>query len=185
MSEDYWIDIINQCKKIYAGEIVLAIPFSQMNKEKANIIRASDAIYIILDQPFDMGNDSEFYIHSKIAASLFLRSEISEIKDQFVKPIYIGISYPSDGMLISSCDTSRQLFCLDFSPMNAQSPMVSDQQVQVDFYNALLSEIMACPFVNGVFSRSFFYPLKLSDQSSSIYGKPAMDVLWYWYTGIK
>ena len=185
VAEDYWIEIINQCKKIYTGKIVLAIPYTQMNDENENLIRASDAIYIILNKPFYIENDTEIYIDYRIAASLVLRNEISKMKEQFAKPIYIGISYPSDGMLISSCNTRQQFFCLDFSPINVQSPLVFDQQVQVDFYNALLSEIMACPCVDGVFSRSFFYPLKLSDQSSSIYGKPAMDVLWYWYTGIK
>ena len=53
--------------------------------------------------------------------------------------------------------------------------------IQADIYNAALLAINNIPWINGFISSGFFPPVILQDKSSSIYGKPAGDVLWYWF----
>jgi len=60
-----------------------------------------------------------------------------------------------------------------------------DLEYQALVYNAFMNEIIEREWIKGMVARSFYAPLKLTDASISINGKPAMDVLWYWYTGIK
>jgi hypothetical protein len=39
--------------------------------------------------------------------------------------------------------------------------------------------------LSGIISKGFYPPTRLNDNSSSIHGKPAQDILGYWYLLIK
>ena len=54
-------------------------------------------------------------------------------------------------------------------------------QAQVDLYNAALGAVNGRDWISGVVSRGFYPPVALQDGSFSIHGKPAMDILWYWF----
>jgi hypothetical protein len=54
-------------------------------------------------------------------------------------------------------------------------------QQQVDIYDAMFNAINARSWVSGFVSRGYFSPVVLLDKSASIYGKPAADLLWYWF----
>ena len=57
----------------------------------------------------------------------------------------------------------------------------TDARLQAQIYNAILAVVSQNEWVKGVFSTGFFPPVALADQSLSIRGKPASDVLWFWY----
>jgi hypothetical protein len=61
------------------------------------------------------------------------------------------------------------------------SSVLLDLQEQVDLYNATMQAVNSRSWINGVISGGFFSPAVLQDKSSSIHGKPASDVVWYWY----
>jgi hypothetical protein len=56
-----------------------------------------------------------------------------------------------------------------------------DLHEQVDVYNAIFSVVNTRNWINGVVSRRFYLPVALQDKSASLNGKPALDVLWYWF----
>jgi hypothetical protein len=56
-----------------------------------------------------------------------------------------------------------------------------DTQQQVNLYDALFNAINARSWVSGFVSRGYFQPVALLDKSASVHGKPAADLLWYWY----
>lgn len=64
-------------------------------------------------------------------------------------------------------------------PGNPQAAV--NLQAQADIYQALMSAVNERPWVGGVVSRGYFPPAVLHDASASVHGKPAADVLWYWY----
>jgi hypothetical protein len=49
------------------------------------------------------------------------------------------------------------------------------------FYDAMFNAINARPWVNGLVSRGYYMPVVLQDKSASVHGKPAADLLWYWF----
>jgi hypothetical protein len=51
----------------------------------------------------------------------------------------------------------------------------------VDIYDALFNAVNARAWVSGLVSRGYFQPVALQDKSASIHGKPAADLLWYWF----
>jgi hypothetical protein len=63
--------------------------------------------------------------------------------------------------------------------LGADFPLEPGQQVTA--YNAILATLNSRPWVDGLISRGFYPPVTLLDSSASVYGKPAADVLWYWY----
>jgi hypothetical protein len=48
-------------------------------------------------------------------------------------------------------------------------------------YEAMLNAINTRPWVGGVVSRGYYPPALLQDKSASVHGKPAADLLWYWF----
>jgi hypothetical protein len=48
-------------------------------------------------------------------------------------------------------------------------------------YEAVLNALNSRPYVGGVISRGFYPPTLLQDKSASVHGKPAADLLWYWF----
>jgi hypothetical protein len=45
----------------------------------------------------------------------------------------------------------------------------------------MLTAVNARQWVGGIVSRGYYPPTILQDKSASIHGKPAADILWYWY----
>ncbi len=117
-----------------------------------------------------------------------LDEEVLPWKDSFGKPLYIAIDYPSALGAKVGCIADSRGGCLDWSALsrpNADLPSVGlDLQGQADIYEAMLAALNARSWVNGFISRGYYPPAILQDKSSSVHGKPAADVLWYWFPRI-
>lgn len=70
---------------------------------------------------------------------------------------------------------------LDF-PALLQPELTISLKEQSDLYNAALPEINRREWISGVSTRRYILVGNNQDQSSSIRGKPAADVIWYWYS---
>jgi hypothetical protein len=96
----------------------------------------------------------------------------------------LGIDYPSIQSATKGCIQTDAL-CLPFSaikPLEDSFPVHAvDLDGQVVIYSAILSEINSMKWIDGFISRGFYPPVALLDKSSSVYGKPASDILWYWF----
>ena len=101
------------------------------------------------------------------------------------KPVYLDFEFPSAIGAESGCVSFGEE-CLDFDLLNLAGPELRstipvDLSVQVDLYQAALTAINDTPWVQGVVSNGFYDIVALQDASSSVRGKPAADVLWYWF----
>jgi hypothetical protein len=107
-----------------------------------------------------------------------LTEKVKPIADQYGKPILLGISYPSnmlasDGYTLSS--QNRITLPTDVSGVD------KNLQVQSRIYNAAILSASSVDWIKGFFSRGYYPYVTLQDASSSIYKKPASDILWFWY----
>ncbi len=75
--------------------------------------------------------------------------------------------------------------CLDFDLLaqpTADVPTTPlDLKEQEQVYNAILVALNERDWISGFVSRGYYPPAQLQDKSISVHGKPAGDVLWYWY----
>jgi hypothetical protein len=117
-------------------------------------------------------------------AGQLLDNEISPLVPLINKPILLALAYPSAGGAASGCFSDGNGGCLDWSALNEPnnpSTVSLDLQGQSDLYEAMLNAINTRPWVAGIISRGYYPPSMLQDKSASVHGKPAADLLWYWF----
>jgi hypothetical protein len=93
--------------------------------------------------------------------------------------------YPSTDGSSKGCLPLTDGECLPFSELSQSGQDYSDLAVdlaeQADIYNALLLSVNERQWISGLISEGYYPPAILHDFSTSVHGKPAGGVLWYWY----
>jgi hypothetical protein len=164
-----WSQLIQDIRARYTGKIigVLAVP---SNNIMPSWLSEVDMIYVLFSPGISNPND----ILTDINQSL--ESNVAPIYEVYKKPILIGINYPSSSLANDGCvDTNGS--CMTGSPKQGEIDLDS----QAKIYNAILVTSFSKPWITGVFSRNYYPYLITQDTTSSVYGKPAMDILWFWY----
>jgi len=113
-----------------------------------------------------------------------LDKDISPLASVLNKPIIIALAYPSASGAKTGCLSNGIGGCLDWSSLNQPNnpgTVSLDIQGQSDLYEAMLNAINTLPWVGGIVSRGYFPPVLLQDKSASVHGKPAANLLWYWF----
>ena len=114
-----------------------------------------------------------------------LQTNISPVQTQINKPFIVAMSYPSSTYSATGCIPNGSGGCFEWTALNRPNDDVKtvdlDMQQQLDLYDAMFTAINARPWVNGLVSRGYFEPVALLDKSASVHGKPAADLLWYWF----
>ena len=106
--------------------------------------------------------------------------------NEFDKPTFINLNFPSVKGVERGCIISDSE-CIDFDVINnlganSQSlPLEIDLLTQVEMYNAAFGAINDLEWVKGVISLEYNPQVAIMDFSSSVRGKPAIGVFWYWY----
>jgi len=118
-------------------------------------------------------------------ATRLLDEEILPYKTSTGKKIILGFAIPSATGAEAACIPDSLSGCLDWRALNRpleDIPSVRlNLQSQTDVYETMLNAINTRNWINGMISRGYYPPALLQDKSASIHGKPAADLLWYWY----
>lgn len=174
-------NLIAEVKSIYSGQVICSLPLNYLDVFPSDLLNTCDALYFQIDLALSQPASFE---EVKNHIGLILDEKISPLFGANPKPVYIGFSAPSIAQEGSSdlMQTNGKIIY----PQNLGSFSGEvNLEYQALIYNAFMNEIIEREWIKGMVARSFYAPLKLTDASISINGKPAMDVLWYWYTGIK
>jgi hypothetical protein len=149
-----------------------------------NILKDADAVYLLW---FAKLSDQTTPDKANMTAEAgrLLDNNISPIQVQVNKPFIIGLSYPSSTYSATGCIPNGSGGCLYWTALNRPNADIGavnlDLQQQVDIYEAVLNAINARTWVSGLVSRGYYAPVALQDKSASVHGKPAADLLWYWF----
>jgi hypothetical protein len=118
-------------------------------------------------------------------AGQLLDTDLQPLSTSLQKPIIIAVASPSVTGTASACLPDGQGGCLPWTALNqpaADNASLSlNLSAQSDVVVALLGAVNARPWVGGFVSRGYYPPAILMDKSASVHGKPAADILWYWY----
>ncbi|MBI1854850.1 MAG: hypothetical protein HYR93_03120 [Chloroflexi bacterium] len=126
-------------------------------------------------------------------AAKLLDNEVSALPLLINKPLIIALAYPSASGAATGClpapvpqaqANDGKGGCLDWTALNQPNNPGSvslDLQAQADIYEVMLNAINTRPWVGGIVSRGYYPPAMLQDKSASVHGKPAADLLWYWF----
>jgi hypothetical protein len=101
------------------------------------------------------------------------------------KPLVLSVEYLSVDGGATGCLASAG-GCLPPSAFDAGAEgapsLPVDLVEQANAFNAVLLGVYPRPEISGVFARRYHPAAALQDLSASVNGKPARDVLWYWYS---
>ncbi len=183
-AETRWRSLLQEVRAHFAGKILWALPYTLASNPPA-FLDSVDGIYLVWSAPLsDDPNASEQVMEYN--AGQYLDANILPMQQRFDKPIILAFSYPSaDGGVTGCILVSGSSSCLPFPALAQPKPDIPDLPVdfqeQVDAYNAMLVAVGQRDWINGVISTGYYPPVALADKSTSVHGKPAEDVLAYWF----
>jgi hypothetical protein len=185
-AENRWREIITEVRSRYQGKLIWAVDFRQVQLPPP-FLDTVDEIYLLWSVPIADGPDPSEY-QLEIEISHLMDQIVKPFQDTIGKPITLGIAYPSTNGSAQGCIPSPEGSCIQWHQLNRPNPDIPsvdiNLQEQLDIYNAFFAVVNQRDWISGFFSRGFYPPAALQDKSASIHGKPAADVIWYWFQNI-
>ncbi len=175
-SNDEWDAIISGIRSRYSGKLIGVMTKSAYNTYTPSWLDQVDFIYVLMSPALEIGEGTVKEIRDSFDTVLD-ESVLPQI-NQFQKPVLIGISYPSSvsaGFGFQQSDEYQAL-----SPFEVADNRI-DFDLQAKIYSAAIQSSASREWVQGFISRGFYPYVELQDASSSVYRKPAADILWFWY----
>ena len=185
-SNSKWRNLISEIRQIYHGPIIWALSYPGDLNNLPEFIHDVDQFYVLFSAPLGNQEDQTPQEYAE-SISKILANEVLNIKQKYNKPILIGLSYPSATGSARGC-VLESGFCERYdalSPFTSNSTSdIVDLNEQMEIYNGALLAVNDLAWIDGIVSRGYYPPAPLHDSSTSIHGKPAADVLWYWFRGL-
>jgi hypothetical protein len=168
-NDEYWTQLVAAVRVHFAGTIIGAVAVPSVSTAPA-WLKDVDLVYVLYSPGV---TDRQNAIGE---ANAQLDSTVYPLYTEFGKPILIGLNIPSNATALAGCkDDSGSCALVDFYGSDS---VLNDQAV---LYNAASVASFSKDWVVGLITRGYYPFLKATDSSTSIYGKPAYDVLWFWY----
>ncbi len=184
-SDEVWREIITEIRSIYSGKLLWAVNANQQVDPLPNFIYDFDEIFISVDAP--LANNSATEIQ-ELSASFndFLQNNIMQVQADTGIPIILGFGYPAVTESALGCQLKGENCYSDGVYTNDElSAYTIDMNRQAMIYNAILPVTAEKEWISGIIIRGYDPIVDVHDRSSSVSGKPAEDVIWYWFDGLK
>jgi hypothetical protein len=185
-AEMRWRSIIADVRLHFKGTLMWATDYTDGFGQPPPWIDAVDQIYVLWSAPLSTGSMTQIpELYAEFARRL--DTELTTFHQTTNKPMVIAIKYPSVNGSAMGC-VQLPSSCLDLSVV--ENPGINypgaslDLMEQADIYNAALNAINGRDWITGFVSRGYYSPAVLQDLSASIHGKPASDIVWYWFPRI-
>jgi hypothetical protein len=183
-AEVRWRNLIQEIRTRYNGSIIWALPYVMAANNPPAFLDVVDRIYVLFSPSLtSITNAGRPELEAK-AANL-LDTGLQPLQARFGKAIMIGIAYPSADGAGTACLPDPAAACLNYKSLARPQPDIPgiaiDLGEQADIYSAILAAINTRDWITGFVSRDFYPPVTLQDKSSSVRGKPAEEILKYWY----
>ena len=177
--------LIGEIRARFDGTLAWALPYDENLITPPEFLNAVDQVYVLWSAPLDDEVDVATEALQAEAARL-IATEIKALQTSIgSKPIIISMAYPSVEGAFTGCLLDPFVECLSPEALNYPAPdvplLIVNFVEQAKAYDAVLAAINQFDWINGVVSRGYYIPAVLQDKSTSVHGKPAEDVLQYWY----
>lgn len=181
--DEDWESLINDIKTIYSGSLVWATNAQVSADPLPSFIGRFDSIYVSVDAPLSDNGQTDAETITDHLWNI-LDEQVYPIYDQTGLPIILAFGYPSNAAALAGCLMIDETCSNDglFLPSEVEQSDV-DLDLQVQIYNSIFPIVAGLDWVSGVSIRGYNPVVSVMDGSSSIAGKPARDVIWYWFAG--
>lgn len=188
-AEARWRMLLNEVKYHYGGPLFWDISFSQATTNPPPFLDYVDGIYLEWSEPLVVkGATYQSQDDLNKEAGRIFDNGLIPLLGRYKKPLILSVYYPSAVGAANGCLPSADGGCVDprlLDQPNPDNPSVQlNFQEQIDLYSAVLSVVNQRSWVNGFISGGYYPPVILRDKSASVHGKPAEELLAYWFTNL-
>jgi len=183
-SAGLWDELIRDIRKQYSGKIIWATNISQRVDPLPEFIDQFDGIYVLIDSPLSSSNDASF---EEIALNFtnVIDNLIYEIYRSTQMPISVGLAYPGVDGAAQGCLVKQETCYNDGLFLSSEFDAEKlDLDEQARIYSAILPVVASRNWISGTVIRGYTPTVLVQDESSSIAGKPASDIISNWFTAI-
>jgi hypothetical protein len=179
-----WRTLIAEVRAVFTGRIGFELDFGNELQAPPSFLDAVDEVHLRWHAPLTPGGAADVQSMRATAAGLLDSAVLSQPLIAG-RPIVLHIEYASVEGGVSNCPPAPDGSCRAASEF-ARGAVVDpdlgvDLTAQAQAYNALLLEASARPEITGFYASADYPIVALLDKSASPYGKPAQDVLTFWY----
>lgn len=181
-AQQRWESLLSEIRQRYSGSIIWRS--TGLGQDQIpDLVSQMDGLFVVCNQNL---SDSEIVSSDELeqAWSNYLENELRSVRDRLDKPVWVGLAYPSVDRSASGCVMSGES-CIPksiFAQAGLDIPGTTlDLVEQAEIYNAAFRAINKNDWISGIFSVGYYPPVNLQDKSISVSGKPAEDVIWYWF----
>lgn len=183
-----WGEILAAVRERYDGPIAFEIELGQELLVPPQFLEEVDQVHVYWHAP--LGAHSDLTLVEMQTESLRLLSEILlRVTQPTGRPVVLSVEYLSVDGAATACAPGADGRCLPpaaFDQGRDPSPTLSlDFEEQTTAFNAVLAEAYNRSEVAGFYARGFNPLVALQDKSASLNGKPAANLLRFWYLRIR
>lgn len=176
-ADEHWAHLVADIRSRFKGKVIGVASINADVDLIPGWLDQVDEIYVLFS-PALKKERSGTVEELKMEITRLLNKRVLPIYEKYQKPIIIGLSYPSSSYALGGFNSSDH----DRVTIPAEvSEIQPDLALQARLYNAALISFSSREYISGFFTRGYYPYLETYDASSSIIGKPAGDVLWFWY----
>lgn len=178
VSDNQWQQLIQEVRSRYSGAIIAAVSLVPGQTSLPAWVSDVDAVYLLIRPEMSAEEAMSFATVYK-AIDTYLEEEVKPMVTDAGKTALVGLSVPSVTTAYQGCSAEGVDCSLNRSSIGLDTNLDLDMQAQ--FTNAVILSASSKTWLGGFFSRQYQEAGSLQDTSDSVRGKPANDVLWYWY----
>ncbi len=167
-AEQLWSDLLGKVKTYYTGQLLFGVPADDGNLKTFSFFDRVDGFYLTLSD-----QDLQAHAYDQYSVGTYLDGTVVVFYETVNKPLFFGINAASLTINRVDSETAPGILVSPFNPQFGTGNV--DLASQDYFYQVYTSVLAQRDWVSGISSRGFFPILQLTDFSSSIYGKPAMN----------
>lgn len=178
-----WEALIGEVRARYTGKLAWAVTYEGETPTVPDFVSTFDSLYVVLSGPL-AETDTPTQEVLDAGAAAVLDEKILPLQEATNLPVLLALRYPSALGAADGC-VGQGESCLNPADFTHPAAVSGDTAVslkeQADAYSAVLSALNQRSWIAGFFAEGYYPPVELRDASVSVRGKPAFDVLWYWY----
>jgi hypothetical protein len=182
-AEARWRSLLGDVRQTYRGRLAFEIDYNGAAPLLPPFLDAVDEVYVYWHVPLADGPDASLAT-MQLSAGRALDALLSNQGLQGL-PIILSVEYLSINGSAMACAPFPDGSCRP--PESFDLGAVVDPDLTVDLeeqaqaFNAVIAEAYGRPEIEGFYARRYNPEAALRDLSASVNGKPARDVLWYWF----
>jgi hypothetical protein len=186
-AEDRWRTLLEDVRASFSGKLAFEIEMDQSLQAIPNFLDTFDEIHIYWHAPLTTG-ESPNVPELRMSARSLLEDQILANPAMQGTSLLLDVEYLSVGVSATACAMAPDGSCRPSNQFDQGAlidpDLSSDMEGQAQAINAVLLEAFARPEIIGFYVHGYNPMVVLHDMSASVNGKPASDVIRYWYPRI-